>query len=118
MSLTKYYINPNTKILPDTLKNLMVNITINISHLINPNVFLTNEDIYISIVNKIIYVVTNYFKVYKFANYGITNINVEIYNKDIKTVLFVYFQITQYYYYINHSNWNNFYYNILKNYEL
>ena len=106
---TKYHINPETNITQNTFKNIMVNITTNISYLFGPNVYVVNQSVYLNLIKKIIYQVTKYLKIYKFANFGITNINVEIYNKDINLVLYVYFKITEFYYYVNSSDWYSFY---------
>lgn len=106
---TKYRINPSSTIKPDTLKNIMVNLTSNISSLFGPNVNIIDEEIYQKSVKQILYVIGEYLKVYKFANNGIENIKIEIYNKHLDMVIYANFKITSYHYTFDYSDWINFF---------
>jgi hypothetical protein len=64
-------------------------------------------------IKKITYITTKYLKIYKFAQTGINNINIEIYNNDLDMVIYIYFKITQYYFTIDVSSWINFYNNLI-----
>jgi hypothetical protein len=109
----KYRINPNTIINPDILKNIMVNLSSDISYVLEPNVYIVNENVYLDSIKKISYITIEYLKIYKFAEAGINNINIEIYNKNLDMVMYIYYKITKYYFTIDVSSWINFYNNLI-----
>jgi len=109
---TKFYINPTKILLADNIKNIMVIITNYISNYTN-NVNIIIEKNYNKLKLEILTIVSNYLKIYKFTKANIFNINVEIYNSFFEVVLYIYFNIYEYYFTIETSFWKNFYNNSL-----
>jgi len=109
--MTIYYINPNYDfydiiIIMDNLAN---DIATNINQFNN----IVQQKIYNNLLQKIIFIVSNYLKIYKFYSNNITCINVQIYNKNINVVTYIVFSIQKNYFFINSTNWYNFYNGLL-----
>ena len=110
-----YNINPNIIITNDSISNIMLNLTNDISNNISVNTNIIIENQYLKVVNIIFNTIIKYLKIYKFSVFNIHNICVEIYNKNINTVIYEYFTITNYYYFFTNSKWINFFKGLIYN---
>jgi hypothetical protein len=121
-----YFINPSVKINSLNFKEIMVNMTNDISYLFVVNRNLIEEYNYNTTVNEIVNVMSKFLKIYNFYEYthlkniynkNITsdkvfgkNINIQIYNSKIEVVIDINFIIDETFYAYQKSKWEQFYY--------
>lgn len=113
--MSVYYINPIIKIIPNKFENIMNNLINNIS-----NLFMNNKDLIIEInyqesTQSIINILIKYLKIYKFYEYNIKYINLQIYNKTIDVIINIKVNISKSYFSYSISTWKEFYFGILIN---
>ena len=106
--MTIYTISPQTTVNSDNILIIMTQLIKNISNSIQKifNINLKKE--YEKMINIINDILNDYLKVYKFYDYGITNINVQIYNQNINTVLYATIKLNDFRYVNIYSNYNDF----------
>lgn len=107
--MSLYYIAPSRTISDINFKNIMFNLTNDISKIFVNNKQIIVENNYDLCLNSIVEIINNYLKLYEFYNYGIENINVEIYNNKINVIMYVYVIIYKYYFQLQKSSWTTFY---------
>ena len=108
--MTVYYINPTIKIIDNKFNNIMDNIINEISNLFVNNKNLIIEINYIKSIIDIIQVLIRYLKIYKFFEYGIENINIQIYNKTIDIVINIKIIISKKFFIFISNTWNELYF--------
>lgn len=80
-------INPKTIIKPNNLNNIMTDIANQIILQIQQNYNLNDPIIYTTNIQKLNKIMNIYLKIYKFFQFGINQINIQIYNGDRKSVV-------------------------------
>lgn len=107
--MSYYSINPQININQENIKIIMSELIKNISESIKTifNIIIKLE--YIKMLDIINNILNNYLKIYKFYDYGITNIDIQIYNQNINSVMFIYVKLGDLNYYSIYSDWYNFY---------
>ena len=110
--MSVYYINPIINIIPNKFENIMENLINEISNLFMDNKNLIINNNYQNSTSSIMKVLINYLKIYKFYNYNIKNINVQIYNKSIDVIINIIINISKTYFSYTISSWINFYFGI------
>ena len=107
--MTVYYINPKINI-SNKFENIMINLINEISNLfVNDRNLIILEN-YQNTILDILAIVVKYLKIYKFYDYGIKNLYIQIYNKAIEVLIYVKINISKSYFkYINNS-WYEFYF--------
>lgn len=103
-----YSINPKTKIDANNILNIMTQLVLEISNSIQSIYNIIDETTYVVMTNNINDVLNNYFKIYNYYEYGITNIFVQIYNQNVELVAFVDIKLNKYKYVNLNSYWNDF----------
>ena len=111
--MSLYYINPTIKIVDNKFENIMNNLINEIS-----NLFMTNKNLIIEVnfkqnILSILKVLRNYLKIYKFYEYNISNIYIQIYNKSIDVIINIKVTITKTYFLYLSNFWDDFYFGIL-----
>jgi hypothetical protein len=109
--MTVYSINPQSKINPNNIINIMMQLTNNISNSIKSIKNIILESKYNLIIDEINQILNDYLKIYYFYDFGIKNIYVQIYNQNINLVIFVNIIIEQFKYTNNTSIWEHFFKN-------
>ncbi len=112
--MTVYYINPTNKIL-NKFENIMNNLINDISKIFVNNRNLIIYDNYQDSISEIMSVVIKYLKIYKFYEYDINNIYIQIYNKTIDVVINLNVNISKSYFTYTSSSWDQLYFEILNN---
>jgi hypothetical protein len=112
--MTIYYISPSVKIL-NKFDNIMNNIINDISNLFVTNRNLIISDNYDKTILEIISVTVKYLKIYKFYEYGINNIYIQIYNKTIDVIINIKFNISKTYFSYIANSWSQLYFGTLTN---
>ena len=110
--MTVYYINPKNKIL-NKFENIMNNLINEISNLFVNNRKLIISNNYQDSILEIILVITKYLKIYKFYEYNINNIYIQIYNKTINVIIDIKINISKSYFSYISSYWNQLYFDTL-----
>ena len=111
--MSVYYINPTIKIIPNKFENIMDNLINEISNLFVDNNNLIIQSNYTKSIFDIVKVLINYLKIYKFYDYDIKNIYVQIYNKSIDVLININVNISKTYFMYTTSTWNEFYFGIV-----
>ena len=111
-----YSINPKTKIDNNNILNIMTQLLLEISNSIQLMFNIIDEIVYTKMLNNLNSILNNYFKIYDYYGYGISNIFVQIYNQNIELVSFVDIKLNKHKYTNSNSYWNNFA-NGIYNYE-
>jgi hypothetical protein len=107
--MSVYYINPSIQIVDNKFENIMNNIINEISNLFITNKFLI---IYINFQQStlnIMKILIYYLKQYKFYEYDITNIYVQIYNKNIDVIINIKVTISKTFFVYESNSWDKFY---------
>lgn len=111
-----YTINPSIDINDDNdLKIIMDNLTNDIS-----NLFITNKNLiivenYKLVIFSMLKVLSNYLKLYKFYKFDVKNIYIQIYNRNIDVVLYIYTNISNTFYRFITSTWEELYFKTKEN---
>lgn len=104
-----YYINPKITVNDLNFKEIMDNITNDISKLFIYNRNLIDQNNYNYAIYQIIDVISKFLKIYNFFDYDIKNMCVQIYNLNIEVIINIQMILYKTFYIYNNSKWDTFY---------
>ena len=110
--MSVYYINPTIQIVDDKFENIMNNMINEISNLFMTNKFLIIDINFQQSILNIMKILIYYLKLYKFYEYNITNIYVQIYNKNIDVIINIKVTISKTFFLYESNSWDKFYFGI------
>lgn len=103
-----YTINPKLNVDSENIINIMSQLINDISKSINSIYNIVIYEKYILMMNNINEILNNYLKIYKFLQYNIQYIYIQIYNQNINLVSQILINIIPYKYIVTNSNWESF----------
>lgn len=103
-----YTINPQRIVDSQNIQIIMTQILNNIANSIGQIYNIIQKNKYDEMIDLVSKILNAYLKIYKFYDYGIKNINIQIYNQNINTVLFINVQLNNFKYLCVSSNWDDF----------
>jgi hypothetical protein len=108
-----YYIYPNITVNDLNFKEIMDNMTNNISNLFVYNKNLIEPNNYNYLIDQIIYVVSKFLKIYNFFDYDKKNIYIDICNSNINVIMNIHIKIYKSFYTYQKTMWEQFYNGII-----
>jgi hypothetical protein len=116
--MSVYYINPTVQIVSNKFENIMNNLINNISNLFLNNRNLIIEENYNGTIKNIMEIVTSYLKIYKFYDFDIKNIFIQIYNVNIFVVINLKIILSKSYFTFIYDPWKQFYLGLEDNFPI
>lgn len=108
--MTTYIINPTKIINPDNFNNIMTNLIQDISKLFTSNLKLIEQSNYKNTTMMILQIFYKFLKIYKFYDYNIKNINMELLNKNLEIVIGINIIINKTHFMTMNTTWLQFYF--------